>query len=188
MKNRALFWWFLGNNFMRYYVMKRTDDFEIVLSLRTHGWSSFYFIIDGAHYELVASHVFCEPYTALINSLMLLLEGEFETEFIMYGEPCGNKITIKRIKEQKHIIQVDVFDFSECYGTSIKRFDEVVGFETYFEQFLLGCYLQLKKISLLMSNKVFNKDRKDDFPFAEYKLFEKKILLQFPKLSLPLYP
>ncbi len=162
--------------------MEKTDEFDIVLALRPHGWSSFYFLIRGNTYELVISHIFSEPYIDLINVLALLIKGEFETEVIWYGEPGGHKINFNRSKERQHEIQISVTFFADSYGRTPAKFEEILAFETIFEQFVINSYAQLKKIYLLMQTKQYSKGRENEFPIGEYQAFEKLLKAQFSKI------
>ncbi|MCE3228581.1 MAG: hypothetical protein K0S32_3132 [Bacteroidetes bacterium] len=149
-----------------------TNDIDILLTLNPHGWSTCYIVKDGKCFELTISHVFGDPYSDLINALTALINNGNEVSFFWYGEPGGEKIEIKRVKDNNHMVNVLVNGFYESYGDLIKDFELTVEFQIKLRQLITLFYLQLRKTFLLLKDKEYSKNRQEDFPFDVYLKFE----------------
>jgi len=103
------------------------------------------------------------------------MNGQVEVEFYWYGEPGGEQITIKRLKERQHKIHISVEGFSESYGEEIKQFVTTTEFECTQKAFLTMAYVQLKKIAWLMQDSSYSKSRNGDFPFQLFHEFEMEV-------------
>jgi len=155
--------------------MNKTDDIDFILTLNPHGWSTCFIFIEANSYEISITHVFGDPYYEFIKALSKLIDGHESASFFWYGEPGGEKFELRRIKERKHILHVEVSGFRESYGETIHEFTPTVEFEILFKNFLIIAYLQLKKSFLLMKDKNYCTKRQNDFPFDEFIKFEKTI-------------
>ena len=84
--------------------MKSSDDIDFFYFLEGHGWSTCYIFVEGRTYEMGPTHVFDNPIEVLLRALTELLSGADEVGFKWHDEPGEYNWTIKRNKEQKHII------------------------------------------------------------------------------------
>jgi len=155
--------------------MKKTDDIDLFLTLHEHGWSTCWIYANNKTIELTISHVFGDPYVDFITSLNQLIDKHNETSFIWYGEPGGEKIEIKRIRDRQHMLTVKVDGFCESFGDPIKNYETTITFEIKEKQLITIAYFQLKKIEALLKEKSFAVDRKSDFPFEHFLKFENKV-------------
>lgn len=154
-------------------MLEKTDDIDLFLTLHPNRWSSCWIYVNGKNFELAITHVFGNPYSDFISALSRLIDGHKEVSFFWYREPGGERIEIKRIKDQ-HMINITVDRFYESFGEEIKDFEKTVDFEIKQKAFLCIAYLQLKKIELLLKDKTYAKERGREFPFTEFKKFELK--------------
>ncbi|KXX66878.1 hypothetical protein [Flammeovirga sp. SJP92] len=155
--------------------MKNTDDIDFLLTLHPHGWSTCWIYINDKKVELTISHIFTDPYYDFMKSLSQLMDKQKETTFFWYGEPGGERIIIKRIQDRQHMIHVKVDGFYEPYGEKIKDFETTIEFEIKEKQLIILAYYQLKKISFLLKEESFSKNREKDFPFKDFVKFEDKV-------------
>ncbi|GAL87359.1 hypothetical protein MYP_4589 [Sporocytophaga myxococcoides] len=127
--------------------MQNTDDIDLILTMNPHGWSTCWIFIGGNSYEVTITHVFGDPYYDFIKALSNLIEGQESASFFWSGEPGGEKFELRRIKERKHMLHVEVLGFKETYGEKIKEFTPAVEFEIPLKRFVIIAYLQLKNLS-----------------------------------------
>jgi hypothetical protein len=152
--------------------MQDTDDIDLILTLNPHGWSTCWIFIREDHFVLTISHVFGNPYLDFINALTKLIKGHNTASFFWYREPGGEKIEIKKLKERTNIIRVEILSFKESYGHEIREYDQTVEFEIPLINFIILSYLQLKKTYLLLKDKNYSKNRRNDFPYDDFIKFE----------------
>ena len=153
--------------------MQNTADIDFILTMNPHGQSTCGIFIGCNSYEITITHVFGDPYYDFIKALSNLIEGQESASFFWYGEPGGEKFELRRIKERKHVLHVEVLGFKETYGEQIKEFTPTVEFEILLKRFIIIAYLQLKKSFLLMKDRNYSTNRQNDFPFDEFIKFEK---------------
>lgn len=149
-------------------------NLNITYSLDEHGWSTCIFYIDGKHYELDITHIFPNhpPIECCIEALLSVMKGKKESEFYWYGEPGGQKITLKALDENYLM-----WTATNCDHPYENQEDEN---EIYFQirvskKILIAFFFyEFKKISILMQEKEYEKHRKGEFPFQLFKVFELK--------------
>lgn len=155
--------------------MKKTDDIDLFLTLHPHGWSTCWIYVDDRKIELTITHVLGDPYVDLMRAVTQLLDKAKETMFFFYGETGGERIGIKRIMDRQHMLNVKVDGFYETYGEQIKDFEETIEFEIKERSLVTMVYFQLKKIETLLIDKSYASTRGNNFPFNEFRMFEKRI-------------
>ncbi|MBS9768217.1 MAG: hypothetical protein KGV44_11870 [Flavobacteriaceae bacterium] len=103
-----------------------------------------------------------------------MARGQNKSQFKWYEEPGIHRITFQEIPSEKHKVEFIIDSSSEDYGTVIDNYDEV--FRCAIPKKLLATmfYYEFKKISALLKDKNYSKNR--EFPFKEFTLFEKEIL------------
>lgn len=153
----------------------QTDDFDILLILEPHGWSDFYLFVEDKKFNSSITHVFTDPYSDVMDSLLDLIKEKNETQFIWYGEPGGCKFEIKTIQNQQHKAIISVYDFDETCGFEL-NFKLVMQFEVKIKHFILIFYLQLKKNVLLLNDKHFAKIRSANGLLQNFFTFEKAVI------------
>ena len=156
--------------------MNKTDDIDLLLTLRPHGWSTCWIHAKDKMVEITISHIFGDPYYDFMKALMQLIDKKNETSFFWYGEPGGEKVELTRLKEYRHMIEVKVNGFDECFGEDITRFEQRIEFVVKEKQLITLAYYQLKKIENLLQEKSFAATRGRDFPFRDFVRFEKKVI------------
>ena len=154
--------------------MNYTDDFDFFLTHHPHGWSTCCIHLKDRRVEFTISHAFGDPFFDLMKSLSQLIDKHDEVTFFWFGEPGGQRVQIKRIKNRHHMIKVNVDVFYESYGDQIKRFEKAVEFELKEKQLITLAYYQLKKIETLLREKSYAADRRD-FPFSDFTQLENKV-------------
>lgn len=152
---------------------KKTDDIDLLLILNPHGWITFILYIKSKSHEFAVTQVFGNPYIDLIQALQNVINGQNSTEFYWFAEPGGIKFEINRIVNQQNKVNITISEFNESYGKEIKDYEIVVEFEIKIKQLIIIFYNQLKKTEMLLKDSEFLSNR-DDFPFHEFKSFEKK--------------
>ncbi|MCF2217958.1 hypothetical protein H9Q08_01405 [Chryseobacterium sp. PS-8] len=152
----------------------QSDELDMLLILLPSGWSEFLLYIHGRSFNYVITHVFNNPYSEIMYAVLDLIQDKWETEFIWYNEPGGCKFEIKRIKDKQHKAIISVYDFEESYGGQL-NFKLEIQFEIKIKQFVLLCYLQLKKTYLLLNDKEFSDKRSGAFLVQNFHDFERKV-------------
>jgi hypothetical protein len=158
--------------------MIQTDDFDVLLSLKKHGWTEFVLFVNHERFDYSISHIFSHPFFDIINVITDLIDQRNETTFILYGEPGGLKIELKRIMSEKHKMTVSLYDFTQSYG-SVPNYNLVTEFEIKIKQFVTVFYFQLKKNVLLLNDQEFAHNRDRDGLQNFHKL--ERSLLEFLK-------
>ncbi len=154
------------------------DDIDILYSLQHHGWSTcILFVGDKIHSIDSISHAFGDPMGDLVSATISLIKGASEVGFIWWHEPGGTQWKIVRDRDRQHQIKIVVTEFSTSYGELIKDEATVVEFEIKVSHFSTLVYYQMKKISVLLKEKSFDKNRSGEFPYAEFHKFESLFLL-----------
>ncbi len=154
-------------------------NINISYFLDEHGWSSCWILSNGKSYELSITHIYPEdPIEECLNALIGIMKGESERKFNWYGEPGGDQIIIREIPTQKHKVQFKVIGFSEEYGEPINDLEEVgemieKDFTIKKLQLVRMFFYEFKKISELMKDKEYETNRKNGFPFRQFREFEK---------------
>lgn len=158
--------------------MSDRDDIDILYSLQHHGWSTCILFVGNKIYSIDSiSHAFGDPMGDLVSANISIIGGASEVEFIWWHEPGGTQWKIVRDRDRQHQIKIIVTEFSASYGELIKDETTVVEFEIKVSHFLTLVYYQMKKISILLKEKNFDKDRSGEFPYAEFYKFESLFLL-----------
>jgi hypothetical protein len=149
------------------------DDVDILYVLGTHGWSKcILYIGDTTHSIDSISHVFGDPIGDLISATVSLLKGASEVEFVWWHEPGGTQWKIVRSNDERHNILVTVIELSSDYGDPITQDTILAKFEIKVSHFSTFIYYQMKKISALLKEKSYEKNRSGEFPYAEFRKLE----------------
>jgi hypothetical protein len=148
------------------------DDIDILYVLEPHGWSTCTLYVGDLTYKFDISHVFSEPIYDAIEATIQILKGASEVEFIWWGEPGGNRWTIVRNRDRQHQVKIVITEFSASYGELIKDETTVVEFEIKVSHFSTLIYYQMKKTSVLLREKSFEKNRSGEFPYTEFHKLE----------------
>jgi hypothetical protein len=149
------------------------DNIDILCILETHGWSTcILFIGDNIHSINSISHAFGDPIGDLVSATTSLLQGASEVEFIWWHEPGGTQWKIVRSNDERHKMIVTVRKFLSDYGHPITQDKILVEFEIKISQFSTLIYYQMKKISALLKEKSYEKNRSGEFPYAEFRKLE----------------
>ena len=154
--------------------MIQTDEFDVLLMIRPHGWSDFFLLVNYERFEYSISHVFSSPFFDIINVLSDLIKQQKETSFIWYGEPGGVKFELQRIISEQNKIVVSVHEFRESHGYEPK-YDSVIEFEIKIKQLVTVLYCQLKKNFMLLNDRQFANNR-DGYDLKDFHNFEKSII------------
>lgn len=148
-------------------------EINISYYLDEHGWSTCWVYVNGRFYEISITHVFPEnPIEVCLDALIGIIKGERERKFVWYGEPGGEQITINEVSRTKHMVNVKLENFSEDYGDETKDLEVTMEFEIKKKQLIRLLYYEFKKISKLMEDKEYEENRKKEFPFQKFKIFE----------------
>lgn len=150
-------------------------NLNITYSLDEHGWSTCIFYIDDKRYELDITHIFPNhpPIESCITSLISVMKEKKESTFYWYGEPGGEKITLKALDQNYLMLTA-----THCDQPDEDQEDEN---EIYFQVrvskkiLITFFFYEFKKISMLMQDKAYEKHRKGEFPFQLFKEFELKV-------------
>jgi hypothetical protein len=151
--------------------LKYPDDVDFFYFLENHGWSTCFIFVGGRMYEMGPTHIFDNPIEVLLNSLIDLLAGATESEFIWHDEPGEYKWLIKRNQEQNHKIDVSITDCVQINGTEKQKL-ETLKFEVKLKLFSICVLRQMEKIRDLMSEKSFKEHREGEFPFDTFSEFK----------------
>lgn len=165
--------------------MNQTDEFDILLILRSHGWSDFFLIVNHECFEYSISHVFSHPFVDIMKVVTDLINHQNETSFIWYGEPGGIKFEIQRIMTKQHKMVVSVYDFVEAYGYEPK-YNTLIEFEIEIKQFVIIFYTQLKKTFMLLNDRQYAHNR-DGHDLLNFHTFERSVI-EFLKKEYPTPP
>lgn len=111
-----------------------------------------------------------------MNCLIRMINGQKISEFKWYGEPVGERITIEEIATEKNTVEFTIDQFTTDFGEVVDDFDENLKFSISKKLLATMFYYEFKKISELLKDKNYNKNRNSDFPFQSFKEFEKKVL------------
>jgi len=163
--------------------MYQSDDIDIILNLRLHGWSMFLISLLDKTIEFDITHVFDDPYENLITALTELINGSNSVSIYWYSEPGGHKIEINRQMTAQHKLIVSIHFFHEGYGRQPREFDEVVQFEIKQRHLVSLFYTQLLKTSLLLQDKEYAKDRTGELPAHTFYKFQ-QIVKEYLKMEI----
>jgi len=155
--------------------MTQTDDFDILLTVNSHGWTNCFLSVKDKKIDLAITHVFGDPYVDLINSLSTLIDGQDNVNFFWYGEPGGHKFEVQKNMTKRDWVTVSIFEFGESFHEEPKSYDLVMDFEVKLKQLVTIFYFQLKKIQLLLQDKQYAKDRAGNFSFEMFHQFERLV-------------
>ncbi len=104
-------------------------NINISYYLEEHGWSICRIDTNGETYEMPITHIFQEdPIEECMNCLIRMIDGQKASEFKWYGEPGGNRITLKEIPEQKHMVEFIVDGFVNDFGAFIDSYKKTLRF------------------------------------------------------------
>lgn len=162
--------------------MKQTDNIDLLIVLEEHGWSSVFLFINGFIHEFPASHTFSDPLTDFSNLCLALLANSAEEELIWYSEPGGYKWDIRQNQKEQHKISVDIQEILDEFGEKITKTKPLLNFEIKTTQFIKLIYHQLLKISELLKEKSYAKNRQEEFPFDLFNELQSKIETQTSSL------
>ena len=151
--------------------MKYPDDIDFFYVLDNHGWSTCLIFIEGKVYEMGPTHVFENPIEVLLNSMIELLSGASESEFIWADEPGEYKWSIMRNSEQKHKIAISITNCIQI-NTFEKPKIENLNFEVKLKLFSVCILRQMEKIRDLMTEKSFKENRGGEFPYDKFKEYK----------------
>lgn len=152
-------------------------DINISYYLAEHGWSTCWINTKDKTYEMSITHIFHEdPIEECMNCLLRMINGQKNSEFKWYGEPGGERITLKEVATEKHMVEFTVDQFTNDCGEIIDDFEETLKFSIPKKLLATMFYYEFKKISELLKDKSYNKNRNSDFPFQAFKIFEKGVL------------
>ncbi len=142
--------------------------------LDEHAWSTCLISTVDKNYEMSITHIYQEdPIEDCIHALTAIMNGESKSQFVWYGEPGGERITITEIPHQKSMVHFKVqFSVSE-YGKELKDFEEGIQFDIKKIQLVRMFYFEFKKIFELMKDPEYEEHRKNHFPFKGFRAFEK---------------
>lgn len=142
-----------------------------------NGWSTCWIYANGKSHEIGITHIFQEdPIEECINAIIGIIKGETERQFVWYGEPGGEQISIREIPTKKHMVNFKVEGFAEGYGEKIENLETSIEFEIMKKQLVRMLYFEFKKISELMRDKHYKENRKNTFPFKRFREFEKNVI------------
>lgn len=145
--------------------------------LDEHGWSTCWIYANGKFHEISITHIFQEdPIEEFLNSLIGIINGDIQRQFIWYGEPRGEQISIKEIPTKKHMVHFKVEGFTEDYGEQIKDLETSIEFEIKKQQLIRMMYFEFKKINELIKDKHYEENRKNEFPVNRFREFEKRVI------------
>jgi hypothetical protein len=149
------------------------DDVDILYVLETHGWSTcILYIGDTTHSIDSISHAFGDPLGDLAIATISLLKGASEVEFTWWHEPGGTQWKIVRSNDEHHNIIVTVIELLSDYGHPITQDTILAEFEIKISHFATLVYYQMKKISVLLKEKSYEKNRSGEFPYADFHKLE----------------
>ncbi|CAL2081452.1 conserved protein of unknown function [Tenacibaculum sp. 190524A02b] len=152
-------------------------DINISYYLAEHGWSTCWINTNDNNYEISITHIFLEdPIEECINCLVRMMNGQKKSEFKWYGEPGGERIKLKEIPTNKNFVKFIVEQFTTDIGDNIDDYEESLQFSISKKLLVTMFYYEFKKISELLKDKNYNKNRNSDFPFKSFKTFEKKVM------------
>ncbi|MBD2311922.1 hypothetical protein H6G20_09655 [Desertifilum sp. FACHB-1129] len=142
------------------------DDIDLLYVLSPHGWSTCILFVNKHTYELTISHVFGDPIGDFIEATIALLRGALDVEVVWWDEPGGNRWKMMRNSDQKHRVQITLTEFLSSYGDEITQERTLIEFEIKISHFSALVYYQMKKITALLKEKSFEKNRSGEFPYA----------------------
>lgn len=149
------------------------DNIDILYVLETHGWSTcILYLRDTTHSIDSISHAFGDPIGDLVSATTSLIKGASEVEFIWWHEPGGTQWKIVRSNDEHHKIIVSVIELSSDCGHPITQDKILLEFEIKVSHFATLIYYQMKKISALLKEKSYEKNRSGEFPYAEFHKLE----------------
>jgi hypothetical protein len=155
------------------YDCNNRDDVDILYVLETHGWSTcLLYVGDTTHSIDSISHAFGDPIGDLISATISLLKGASEVEFVWWHEPGGTQWKIVRSNDEHHKIIVTVIELSSDYGDPITQDTILAKFEIKVSHFSTLIYYQMKKISALLKEKSYEKNRSGEFSDADFRKLE----------------
>jgi hypothetical protein len=160
--------------------MRNPDNIDLLYILGPHGWGACLLYLDGSVHETSISYVFSDPAYDCMEAIILLLKGLPEAEFTWWGEPGGWRWKIARNPKQHHMINIVITEFSDSYagtshdsnGASISDEEILVEFEIKIRHFATLVYCQMKKISILLGDRSFDKSRSGNFPHSQFAKLE----------------
>jgi hypothetical protein len=152
-------------------------DINISYYLAEHGWSTCWITTNDKTYEMSITHIFHEdPIEECMNCLIRIINGQKTSEFKWFGEPGGERITLKEIATEKDTVEFTIDQFNNDCGEVADDFEESFKFLISKKILVTMFYYEFKKISELLKDKNYNENRNSDFPFQSFKGFEKKVL------------
>ena len=152
-------------------------NINISYYLDEHGWSTCWIYVNDKIYEISITHIFLEdPIEECMNSLIRMINGQKTSEFKWYAEPGGERITLKEIPTDNNTVVFIVDQFTADFGENIDDYKESLKFSISKKLLIKMFYFEFKKISELLKDKSYNKNRNSDFPFQSFKIFESKVI------------
>lgn len=149
-------------------------DVHISFNLAEHGWSYCWIDIAGQPHHICITHALLpNPIEDCLISLMGIMKGDLERTFFWHDEPGGVQIRLTTVPKQLHLLRFKVSSFAESYHKPIKEMKEEVDFEIPKQQLIRIFYFEFKKIVELHRNPAYQKNRNHQFPFQQFRAFEK---------------
>lgn len=152
-------------------------NINISYYLSENGWSRCTIKANDKTYEMFITHMFIEdPIEECMNCLTRMMNGQKISEFKWYYEPGGERITLKEIPTDKNAVEFIVDQFTASYEERIDDYEESLKFSISKKLLITMFYYEFKKISELLKDKDYNKNRNSNFPYQSFKIFEKKVI------------
>lgn len=152
-------------------------NINISYNLEEYGWSTCIFQIEEKIYEISITHIFPNhhPIERCLQALISITKGKKENEFYWYGEPGGEKIYLKENPNQKENLMFSAINCEHFYEKQNLKNEILFEFEISKKVLITQFYFEFKKISILMQEKEYSKNRKGEFPFEIFKIFEREL-------------
>jgi hypothetical protein len=146
-------------------------------SLDEHGWSTCRFYINGKLYQIDITHIFPNhpPIENCIKSLLSIMKGQKESSFYWYGEPGGEKIILNEIDTEKNHLMLTAINCDHFYEKKDDENEILFKIQVSKKMLVTLFFYEFKKISILMREKDYEKNRNGEFPFKLFKEFELKV-------------
>lgn len=154
-----------------------SNDIDFIINLGSYGWSDIFWIIDNKRINIDSiTHVFSDPHDDILDVCLDLLDSK-DCELYLFHEPGATKISFEVIKKHQHFVKVIIYDVLDIIYQPTKdvALKEVESFVMVKQEFLIIAYLQYKKVTLLLRNRLYSYSRCNDFPIVKFKELELKM-------------
>ncbi|GAA5095462.1 hypothetical protein [Wohlfahrtiimonas larvae] len=153
------------------------NNVDFIINLGSYGWSDIFWVVDNKPINIDSiTHVFSDPHDEILDICLDLLDSK-NCELYLFHEPGATKISFEVLKEHQHLVKVIIYDVLDIIYQPTKDvvLKEVESFVMVKQQFLIIAYLQYKKITLLLRNRLYSRSRCSDFPIVKFKELELKM-------------